>query len=162
MKKIILSIIAVIIAISIVGVTFASPRVSARVEEGAGSGSSHSGNNDNPSNGDSSSSGGGSSSGGSSDCVNTVFFGQVCGDSDGANLINVLKIIVNVLTAVIGILAVGGIAFCGAQYLTAGDNEEKLRKAKHRMFEIIIGLAVYLLLYAILNWLLPDFKGLSV
>ncbi len=94
-----------------------------------------------------------------SNCVPTIFFGGCAGEGTMNEL---LKTIVNIFTVIVGAVAVGAIAFAGAQYLTAGGNEEKLRKSKHRIIEIVIGLAIYLLLYAILNFLLPSFNGTSV
>ena len=38
---------------------------------------------------------------------------------------------------------------------TAGGSEEKTRKAKRRMFEIVIGLVAYVVLYAFVKWLIP-------
>ena len=67
----------------------------------------------------------------------------------------ILKIILNILTICIGILAVIGITVVGIQYLTAGANEEQTRKAKRRLIEIVIGIIAYILLYALLQWLIP-------
>lgn len=74
---------------------------------------------------------------------------------NGKGIMCVLKIALDILTVGIGILGVLGIVIVGIQYLTAGGNEEQTRKAKRRMFEIVIGLVAYVLLYALLNWLLP-------
>ena len=77
-----------------------------------------------------------------------------CGnDSDGVGCI--LRLVVDIMSIGIGVLGVLGIVVVGLQYLTAGGNEEKTRKAKQRMFEIIIGLVAYVVIYAILSWLLP-------
>lgn len=92
-------------------------------------------------------------------CVETVFFGTVCDSGDGSSVMTVLRTVVNVMSVGVGILATVGIAISGTQYLTAGDNEEKVRKSKRRIFEIIIGLAAYALIYALLAWLLPGFNG---
>lgn len=73
---------------------------------------------------------------------------------------DLLKLVVRIMTVGIGILAAIGIAVSGIQYLTAGGNEEKTRKAKRRIFEIVIGLAAYALIYAALRFLLPDFNGI--
>ena len=69
--------------------------------------------------------------------------------------------VVNIMSVGIGILAVIGISVSGIQYLTAGGNEEKTRKAKRRIFEIIIGIAIYVLIFALLQWLLPGFNGIG-
>ena len=92
-------------------------------------------------------------------CVETAILGtnnKVC-DDKGDSVIHILKLVVDIMTIGIGILGVIGISITGIQYLTAGGSEEKTRKAKRRMFEIVIGLAAYVLIYAILKWLLPSF-----
>ena len=72
---------------------------------------------------------------------------------------HVLKLVVDIMSVGIGILGVIGISISGVQYLTAGGNEEQTRKAKRRIFEIVIGLGIYVLIYALLQWLLPGFNG---
>lgn len=82
-----------------------------------------------------------------------------CGDDDGqgSGIKHVLELVVDIMSIGIGILGVVGISIVGTQYLTAGGSEEKTRKAKRRMFEIILGLAAYALIYALLKFLLPGF-----
>lgn len=69
----------------------------------------------------------------------------------------VLELVVDIMTIGIGILGVIGITVVGIQYLTAGGSEEKTRKAKRRLFEIVIGLVAYVIIYTFLRWLLPNF-----
>lgn len=83
-----------------------------------------------------------------------------CDDGEGGAIMDILKLVVNIMTIGIGILAAVGIAITGTQYLTAGGNEEKTKKAKRRLFEIVIGLIAYLLIYSILYFLLPGFSGI--
>lgn len=78
-------------------------------------------------------------------------------DGNGSAIKNILKLVVRIMSVGIGVLAAIGIAVSGVQYLTAGGNEEKTRKAKRRIFEIVIGMAAYALIYAALAFLLPDF-----
>ncbi len=80
-----------------------------------------------------------------------------CDNGGGSSVLAVLTLVVNVMSVAIGILAAIGIAIVGTQYLTAGGNEEKTRKAKRRLFEIIIGVVAYVLIYALLKWLMPGF-----
>lgn len=80
-----------------------------------------------------------------------------CDCGNGESIKAVLSLVVNIMTVGIGILGAIGLTVSGIQYLTAGGNEEQTRKAKRRIFEIVIGLAVYVTIYAILNWLIPDF-----
>ena len=80
-------------------------------------------------------------------------------EKNGAGIMCVVRLVVNILSVLVGILGVIGIIVVGLQYLTAGGNEEQTRKAKRRLFEIIIGIAAYILLASILNWLLPTFSA---
>ena len=65
----------------------------------------------------------------------------------------ILGLIIDILVIGIPILGIIGITIVGIQYLTAGGNEEKTRKAKRRMFEIVIGLVAYALIFAVSQWL---------
>ena len=94
-------------------------------------------------------------------CVSTSILGQnnqVC-DNNGDSITGILKLVVDIMSIGIGILGVIGIAIVGTQYLTAGGSEEKTRKAKRRMFEIVLGLVAYAVIYTALRWLLPGFRG---
>ena len=93
-------------------------------------------------------------------CVSTNIIGDGCScdDGKGSGVSDILNLVVDIMTIGIGILGLIGISVVGIQYLTAGGNEEKAKKAKRRMFEIVLGLAAYVLLYAVLKWLLPGFN----
>ena len=69
----------------------------------------------------------------------------------------IINLVVDIMTVGVGILSVIGITVVGIQYLTSAGSEEKARKAKHRLFEIVIGVALYAVAYALLKWLLPSF-----
>lgn len=86
---------------------------------------------------------------------------SACDCNHGEAIISILNLVVNIMTIGIGILGVIGITVVGIQYLTAGGDEGKTRNAKRRLSEIIIGLAAYVLIYAILDWLIPGFKPLG-
>ena len=77
-------------------------------------------------------------------------------DQKGGGIACILELIVDILSIGVGILGVVGISVVGIQYLTAGGSEEKTRKAKRRMFEIIIGLVCYAVMYALLKFILPN------
>ncbi len=94
-------------------------------------------------------------------CANTAILKSedlTCDDGNGSSIIGVLRLVVEIMTIGVGILGVVGITIVGTQYLTAGGNEEQTRKAKRRMFEIVIGIVAYVVLYALLAWLLPGFS----
>ena len=100
---------------------------------------------------------------GDSNCVKTSIIGngEVCDDGKGSSIYDILGTVVDIMSVCVGIVGVIGITIVGLQYLTAGGNEEQTRKAKRRMFEIVIGIVAYVILYAGLRWLLPGFNGTS-
>lgn len=78
-----------------------------------------------------------------------------CEEGGSGTITHVLRLVVDILTIGIGIVGVGGISWAGIQYLTAGASEEKAKKSKRRLFEIILGLACYVALYGVTTWVLP-------
>lgn len=87
-------------------------------------------------------------------CVETSILGngEVCDDGSGSSVNHVFEIVVEILTIGVGIVGVVGIMVAGIQYLTAGGSEEKTTKAKRRIFEIVLGLAAYAVLWVFANW----------
>ena len=81
-----------------------------------------------------------------------------CDDGKGSGVINILNLVVRIMTVGIGILATIGVVVSGIQYMTAGGNEERTRKSKRRIFEIVIGVLAYVLVFAVLDWLIPGFN----
>lgn len=69
------------------------------------------------------------------------------------NIEDLLQLIVDILVIGIPILGIIGITIVGIQYLTAGGDETKTRKAKRRMLEIVIGLVAYVVIFTLLQWL---------
>ncbi len=92
-------------------------------------------------------------------CVSTSILGggEVCDSGNGESILNILNTVVDFMSIGVGILAIIGITIVGIQYLTAGGNETQTTKAKRRLFEIVIGIAVYAAIYALLKWLMPTF-----
>lgn len=75
--------------------------------------------------------------------------------SGGGTIGEVLKIGVYALSALIGVLAVGGLAWGSIKYAQAGDNQGTVSEAKTIIRDVIIGIALYGLMIAIINFLLP-------
>ena len=80
--------------------------------------------------------------------VDTIIL-NTCGDDDDG-ITCILNLVVDVFTIGVGILGVVGISVAGIQYLTASGDEAKMRKAKRRIVEIVIGLALYAVMFAFL------------
>ena len=87
--------------------------------------------------------------------VSTIFFGDIQDDGEGCGVYMILNLILDILTYGIGIAAIIGISISGIMYLTSKGNEANTTKAKRRIYEIVIGLAAYAVLYVALNFLLP-------
>ena len=90
--------------------------------------------------------------------VKSTFFGNFKDDGNGCGTYMVLNFIIDILAYGIGIIAIIGIAVSGITYLNAKGNQEQTTKAKHRLYEIVIGIAAYAVLYIGLNFLLPGGK----
>ncbi len=88
-------------------------------------------------------------------CIDTVFFGQVCDSCDGGSIFKILALLIKILTAGIGVLAVLGITIAGIMYLTSSGDEARMAKAKKRIFQVVIGLLVYGVMFAVLQFLIP-------
>jgi hypothetical protein len=63
--------------------------------------------------------------------------------------------IIRFLSAGVGIAVVGGIVYGGILYLTARDNASQIQQAITVIINAVIGLLLYILMFAILNFLIP-------
>ena len=66
-----------------------------------------------------------------------------------------ITVIVNFLSAGIGIVIVGMIILGGIQYAMAGDSPDAVSKAKQRITNALIALFAFLFLFAFVQWLVP-------
>ena len=78
-----------------------------------------------------------------------------CSTDGQSGIWGLLKIVVNILTAGIGIVAVGGVVYGSVLYTTAGGSAEQMKEAKHIIFNVVLGLVAYALMYAFLNYIIP-------
>ena len=78
-----------------------------------------------------------------------------CSEGGDGGIWHIINLVVDILSIGIGIVGVVGISIVGIQYLTAGPNAGQVQKAKSRMYQIVIGLAVYVIMFVGLQWLLP-------
>ena len=67
----------------------------------------------------------------------------------------VLLIALNIMTAGIGILAVGGIVYGAILYASAAENAKQIQEAKDIIKNVVIGLLAYGAMYMLLNFLIP-------
>ncbi len=86
------------------------------------------------------------------DCETSIL-GISCGDENG--VWELLSLILNIMTAGVVVLAIVGITISGIQWLTARDNESQIVKAKSRIFNVVLGLVVWAVMWLVLSWLIP-------
>lgn len=70
-------------------------------------------------------------------------------------IVKYLNIIVDVLSAGVGIVVVIMIIIGGIQYSAAGDKPDALSAAKKRISNALIALVAYALIYSFLQWIIP-------
>jgi hypothetical protein len=75
--------------------------------------------------------------------------------ADTSPIWGILLIVLNIMTAGVGILAVGGIVYGSILYASAGDKAEQTKKAIGVITNVVIGIAAYGLMYVFLNFLVP-------
>lgn len=66
-----------------------------------------------------------------------------------------LELVLQIMVAGVGIVAVGAIAYAGFLYATAGDSADQTKKAKDMIINTVIGVVAFGLMYVVLNFLIP-------
>jgi len=66
-----------------------------------------------------------------------------------------LLLAINILTAGIGIVAVGGIVYGSILYTSATSNPDQVKKAINIIVNVVIGLVTYFLAWSFLNYVIP-------
>lgn len=80
--------------------------------------------------------------------------GQDCVAKDQV-LVMWLKAIIQFLATGIGLAVVGGILTGGIMYMTARDNAKQTQQAIYIITNAIIGLILFILMFSIINFLIP-------
>lgn len=66
-----------------------------------------------------------------------------------------LILVINILAAGVGIVAVGGIVYGAMMYASAEDKSDQVAKAKQIITNVVIGLIMFALMVSLLNYLIP-------
>ena len=85
------------------------------------------------------------------DCPKTAILKITSGCNDGSAMFDILGMVLSG----VGAAAIIGVLITGYQYITARDNSAQVMKAKNRLFQIVIGLVVWVMIWGILQFLLP-------
>jgi hypothetical protein len=67
----------------------------------------------------------------------------------------ILLLVLNIMTAGVGILAVGGIVYGAILYTTSSQNADQTKQAKDVIRNVVIGIIAYATMYLLLNFLIP-------
>lgn len=73
----------------------------------------------------------------------------------GTAIWNLLLMVLNIMTAGVGVAAVIGVIIAAIQYSSAEEKADQVHSAKMRIWNIILGLVLYLVMYAFLQFLIP-------
>ena len=87
--------------------------------------------------------------------VETSIIDCDAGNENGEAVGELLLKAVKIMTGMIAALAVLGVIIAGYQYMMSSGDAAKTAKAKRRLYEIVIGLVVFALMYAALEFLVP-------
>lgn len=77
------------------------------------------------------------------------------GSLEGSGVWKLLLFGLNILTAGVGIVAVGAIAYAGFLYTTAQSNAEQTKKALEMIRNTVIGILLFAFMFAFVNFLVP-------
>lgn len=72
---------------------------------------------------------------------------------DGVTMM--LNMVKDIFSVLVGIAAVGGIIYGSILYTTAGGSSENTKKGMTIIKDTIIGVIVYILMYVLLNYIIP-------
>ena len=93
--------------------------------------------------------------------IETSLFGTLEDDCHGTLIAKILIIVVNFLLGSIILVGTISIIISGIQIITARENAGMVAKARKRLIDVAIGIAGFVFLYAILNFIIPGGVTLS-
>jgi hypothetical protein len=76
-------------------------------------------------------------------------------DGGGTGVLALLTTAIKIMTAGVGILAVGGVVYGAILYTSANGSMEQTKKAKEVIYNVAFGLIAYALMFSFLNFIIP-------
>ena len=76
-------------------------------------------------------------------------------DVKNSGLWGILLLAINILTAGVGVVALGGIVYGSVLYTSAGGSQEQVKKAMGIFTNVVIGVIAFAGMWALLNFLIP-------
>jgi hypothetical protein len=77
------------------------------------------------------------------------------GTTKDTGIWGVLLLAINILTAGVGVAAIGGVVYGAILYTSAGGSQEQVKKAMGVITNVVIGVVAYALMFSLLNFLIP-------
>lgn len=78
-----------------------------------------------------------------------------CDNTTDNPIINLLLVVINFLAVGVGLAVVGGIIWGGLIYASSNGDSGKVQQAKTIIVNAVIGLLLFIFMYAIINFLVP-------
>lgn len=78
-----------------------------------------------------------------------------CNGANANPIIDLTFALIRLLSAGVGIFAIISVIYAGIRYTTAGGNPEQVSEAKNRIQNTIIGLILYIFIFALVQYLVP-------
>lgn len=80
---------------------------------------------------------------------------QKAAEIGNSGVMQLLKLILRILTAGVGIVATGALVYAGILYASASDNASQISQAKTIITNVVIGIVAYGLMVLVVNFLIP-------
>ena len=92
----------------------------------------------------------------------TILDSSLCDETNGEeSIIHILKFVINTFTIGVATLGTIGIIYSSYIIMTSSGDEAKIRKAKTRILEIVIGFLLWAIFYGALGLLIPDVPNIE-
>lgn len=76
-------------------------------------------------------------------------------DDQNCKILLYLRIFINILSAMVGIVITAVIVIAGIQYSSAGNDPQKISSARNRIVNALLALVTFIFMYAFLQWIVP-------
>lgn len=76
-------------------------------------------------------------------------------DATGSPVVAVLVLVIQILTGLVGIVAIGAFIYAGIMYSSASGESSQIAKAKEIMLNTVLGLVIFAAMAVMLNYLIP-------
>lgn len=81
--------------------------------------------------------------------------GNKGGDLEDSGLWGLLMLVINIMTAGVGVLALAGFVYGAILYTSAGGNPEQVKKARTIFANVVIGVVAFGGMFTLLNFIVP-------